>query len=169
MELAWITAVQSAVPASIIPVVIILTEAGGALCAIFAWIILAVRQGRRRALLCASIHAGGMLALIPLLKASIARPRPFLAHDAIVVHIETSSAAMPSGHAYAAMITWGLIYYACPERWIRMCCLGLIALVGLSRIILGVHYPSDVLAGWALGGLTLWIMIYLTDRNYSAT
>ena len=86
------------------------------------------------------------------------RPRPSLVDPAIHPLVAVPhSAAMPSGHAstaFAAAVSVGLVH---PRlRWPLVVLAGLIA---LSRVWLGVHYPTDVIAGAALGAaiaLVLW-------------
>jgi len=80
----------------------------------------------------------------------------------------TSRYAFPSGHAIASMTFATLVVLlAWPTRWRRPVIVGAVAyvlLVGTTRVVLGVHYPSDVLAGWALGmsgtaGLGAWLLV----------
>ena len=73
---------------------------------------------------------------------------------------ENDPNSFPSGHtcaAFAAGLSWAR---ALPWRWGRIAAVVLAVLMGLSRLYVGVHYPTDVLAGAALGTLcglgTLW-------------
>ena len=95
----------------------------------------------------------GGIALVDLLKAVFARPRPDLALQAARVF----TASFPSGHASLSAIvylTMGALLARAQSsatspffsRW-----LPLSVLIGVSRIYLGVHYPTDVLAGWCIG------------------
>ncbi len=92
--------------------------------------------------------------LVWSLKQLIDRPRPPNGH------IEVASAAMPSGHATHATILyigilWILIRHTRSPR-IQIAIItgsSITLLIGLSRILLGVHYPLDVLTGWTLGAL----------------
>ena len=90
------------------------------------------------------------LVLNPLLKLAFERPRPTA--DALVT---VSSAAFPSGHTTTATtIAAALAVIAWPTRW-RWPVVAVAAVfslaMGVSRVYLGVHWPSDVLGGWALG------------------
>lgn len=93
-----------------------------------------------------------------VLKKVINRARPSLEH---LVTVNTLS--YPSGHAMSAMAFYGFLIYLClrydMRRWVRylfVTILGLLILsIGVSRIYLGVHYPSDV-AGGFIGGL-IWV------------
>jgi len=98
--------------------------------------------------------------LSELQKFWIARARPDLETHLVVV--KTSS--FPSGHANSSMIfylTLALIL-ATGTRWRGVAVAGAVALsglVGLSRVMLGVHWPSDVVGGWAFG--MLWVLLTL--------
>ena len=90
----------------------------------------------------------------------IARVRPDL--EPHLVAVKTSS--FPSGHATSSMIfylTLALVLTA-ETRWHRVAAAGAILLslmIGTSRVMLGVHWPSDVIGGWAFG--MLWVLLTL--------
>lgn len=111
------------------------------------------------------VASGGGLILSPLLKEVIDRPRPDLVPHGNTVF--TSS--FPSGHSMLSAIVYftlaALIARLIKRRRLKGYALGvammLILLVGVSRIYLGVHWPSDVLAGWAAGAawaLGCWLV-----------
>ncbi|HEY0299627.1 MAG TPA: phosphatase PAP2 family protein, partial [Arachidicoccus sp.] len=88
-----------------------------------------------------------------LLKSIFDRPRPN------GIHLVTeSSSSFPSGHAMASILCYGTIWLFVPlfikNKKIRLCIqflLGLLIIsIGISRIYLGVHYPSDIIAGYAV-------------------
>lgn len=105
-------------------------------------------------LLWAAVAGGLLLSLV--LKLVFARPRPTVvewrAHYA-------SFSSFPSGHAMMSMIVYVTLAYLIvqlhPPRAVvhltTVLAIGIIGLVGLSRLYLGVHYPSDILAGYAVG------------------
>ena len=90
----------------------------------------------------------------------IARARPDLEPHLVIVR--TSS--FPSGHATSSMILYLAIALALTagSRWHRPAVAGAILLsllIGISRVMLGVHWPSDVVGGWAFG--LLWVLLTL--------
>lgn len=116
----------------------------------FLWIH---REKRLIALLLLSTGTG--FALNALLKEFFARPRP-----SVVPHLrEVVTPSFPSGHATVSAVVYltigVLLFEVVKGRKARLYCLAVAmaatGLVGLSRVYLGVHYPSDVLGGWAIG------------------
>ena len=111
------------------------------------------------ALLLIAAEAGGML-FSTLLKELFDRPRPDLEHAAKVF-----TASFPSGHATLSAVTFltlgALLTRATTDRKSKIYFMGtavvLTIMVGLSRLYLGVHYPSDIIAGWCVG--SAWALI----------
>ena len=62
---------------------------------------------------------------------------------------------LPSGHAQFVVVFWGAIAGWARRRWLWILVALLAVLVGFSRFYLGVHFPQDIVAGWAIGGLSL--------------
>jgi undecaprenyl-diphosphatase len=110
-----------------------------------------------RALAQVAVGVGGAVVLNALLKLAFQRDRPQL-WERIVTE---NSYSFPSGHAMASSaLALSLIVSLWPTkwRWIAVA-VGLVYVlaIGFSRLYLGVHYPTDVLAGWAVS--TAWVMI----------
>lgn len=81
------------------------------------------------------------------LKDLIARPRPFVVSDAIVTLVkEPGSFSFPSGHT-SASVTAALVLFKLTPKKYGISALILAALIALSRIYVGVHYPTDILGG----------------------
>ncbi|HVJ01508.1 MAG TPA: phosphatase PAP2 family protein [Sphingomonas sp.] len=122
---------------------------------------LALRRRFRSALLVVAATSLGALA-VTLVKALIARSRP----DLIDRLMEEASHSFPSGHAANSAIvylTLATLLFPVVRGWrMRAFVLGvamlLVGLIGVSRVYLGVHWPSDVLAGWAFG--SCWALLW---------
>jgi undecaprenyl-diphosphatase len=134
----------------------------------FLWL-----QKNRMAVVYVVIAVLGALALSTALKSAYDRPRPDLApHGARVM-----TASFPSGHstmAAATYLTLGALLARYQAKWrlriyLVVLAIVLAILVGLSRVYLSVHWPSDVLAGWTLGAawaLSCWgVAAYLQKRK----
>lgn len=90
-----------------------------------------------------------------------ALPRPYWYSAKVqALSIETSF-GLPSGHAQNAASLWGLFARHSRQKSIKFGLWLLVALIGISRIYLGVHFTTDVLFGWLLGGILLWLSIQL--------
>jgi undecaprenyl-diphosphatase len=118
-----------------------------------AAIFLAIRR-RWRLLLFLLVSVGGAFVLDPVLKDLVGRLRPVLAHP--IAHGIGHS--FPSGHALNSIICYGAILLvflpATRGAWrtaFKIVIISLVVLIGISRILLGVHFVSDVLGGWAIG------------------
>ncbi len=109
--------------------------------------------------------------LMVVLKGAIARDRP--PEEYRLVHAAYHS--MPSGHAMMSAIVFGLIAVGLfrSSAWIRehpdvlLVAPVLSLLIGLSRVYLGVHWLTDVLAGWAIGAV--WLAVVASVARLGAT
>jgi len=90
-----------------------------------------------------------------LLKDTIELPRPFLYADVMNLRAP-SSYSFPSGHAQHAAVFWGVLTLQVGKLWMVPLAVAATFLTGVSRIYLGVHFPTDVLAGWCLGAALAW-------------
>ncbi|HEY4500240.1 MAG TPA: phosphatase PAP2 family protein [Candidatus Paceibacterota bacterium] len=92
-------------------------------------------------------------------------PRPYTIDSSVIVYEHEDSPGLPSRHAVMSMIVLGWLVLKHPKSQILIWGSGiLIVLIGFSRIYLGVHYPSQVLAGWLFGILFLYIF-YIVDKR----
>jgi len=128
-----------------------------------ALLLIAFRRFRPAALFLGISLSGR--ALVDLQKWWIGRPRP----DAHLHLVGTRTDSFPSGHASSSVLVWLTLALLIPEesRWRRpaLAAAALVAtLVGMSRPMLGVHYPSDVIAGWSFGLLWVLLLIRLTAK-----
>jgi len=131
----------------------------GALVAGFAFVRGHRRQTARHAVVAAGLSAGLALAIAQVLSRVIDRPRPFVA-DPTGIHLFSHHVAdpgFPSDHATAAFAIAVAILLR-NRRWGAVT-LAAAVVLALGRVAMGVHYPTDVLAGAALGSacaLALW-------------
>ena len=148
-------------PAWLTKMMVDITALGGvtvlALLVTLVVIYLALRRKFRTAAFVTVSILGGW-ALSSALKLGIARPRP-----EVVQHlVEVTDMSFPSGHAMLSAITYltlGAMLSRLEDRpslryFFPLVAVFLTFIIGLSRIYLGVHYPTDVLGGWAAG--TVW-------------
>lgn len=131
--------------------------------ATLALCVAGVVRGQRRPAAALALAVIGIPALVVLLKPLYARPRPDM-----VVHLDfVDSASFPSGHSIAGAIFFGTLALIAARGAAHDTARALIVagaslaivLVGLSRMYLGVHYPSDVLGGVLVG--TTWSLLVL--------
>ena len=121
-----------------------------------------------------ALHLAGVLlsglALSTTFKQWIGRPRPQL-----VEHLDhVTSLSFPSGHALnstlfylAVAIMLTPVLRLRSTRWAAYAmAIGLSLATGVSRMALGVHYPTDVLAGWVMGGAWVWLWFTLARRYW---
>ncbi|HMV98659.1 MAG TPA: phosphatase PAP2 family protein [Acidobacteriota bacterium] len=114
-----------------------------------------------------ALSAGGGTLLNMIVKELVARPRP--TSDLVQQLVHETSLSFPSGHVMHYVTCYGflmmLFYHEPLPQWLKISlttlCGTLILLVGTSRVYLGAHWPSDVTAGYLLGGLWLGLCIWL--------
>jgi undecaprenyl-diphosphatase len=111
-----------------------------------------------------TLSIGGGEILVQLFKFGFGRSRPDLANALLPAH----GASFPSGHAFVAVSFYGFVaWYALArttsrtaKAFIALACLAVVCAIGFSRIYLGVHWPSDVLASFALA--SGWLALVVT-------
>lgn len=142
------------------------------LIAAVAYLVITERRGL--ALHMAAAVIGGQV-ISTVLKNAFDRPRPEIPHAARVF-----TTSFPSGHAMLSAVTFltlgTILARATPDpslkRYFLTLAIFLTVMVGLSRIYLGVHYPTDVLAGWCVGAA--WAILCSSvsqqlDRGHAKT
>ena len=133
---------------------------GGIVVVIVAGLLIVQRLWLTALAIVASSVSGNII--VELVKLHVARPRPD-----IVVHLVTvTHMSFPSGHSANSAIVYltlaGLASQVTQDRATRaymlVVAILLVGAIGCSRVYLGVHWPSDVLAGWSFG--TLWALAW---------
>lgn len=105
----------------------------------------------------------------PFIKNIFMRRRPYLDNpsiqlfkkieaDADIYDIAAQGFSFPSGHSTASASAYGSIVAKAKKKWIKVIFVIIPLLVGISRFVLGAHYPTDVLVGWALGIVAIFVV-----------
>lgn len=152
-----LTAVMREVSAAGGPVVLAAVTAA-------AGVLLAVLRRQRGPAVAAAVTIAGSGALTAVFKQALGRPRPPLAGAVAAA----DGYAFPSAHAAVAAAGFGVLAFLCAaglRSWagraaIWSAAAALAALVGISRVYLGVHWTTDVLGGWAFGAC--WAAVVIT-------
>ena len=111
----------------------------------------------------------------PLIKNILRRCRPYMDHPAIrclkpvdasadLMDIAAQGYSCPSMHAANAVSIYGSLAARVKAKWLRILLAVVPLLVGFSRVYVGVHYPSDVLLGWVIGGAALLLFSWLQRK-----
>ena len=151
------------------------TALGGA--GVLTFLILAVLgflllQGKPRVAGVMIVAISGGMLLSPVLKLGFDRPRP----DLVPHEVSVYSASFPSGHALHAAVVYltlgALLARVQPHRrlkgYVLTVSVVLMVLVGSTRVYLGVHWPTDVLAGWAAGAawaILFWLITFWLQQR----
>lgn len=115
----------------------------------------------------------------PMIKNVVLRLRPYMAHpgeiecfqapdpSGDIMDIRAQGYSFPSQHSGLSVTMYGEIARIVRKRWTLLIAIVLPFLIGVSRFAIGAHYPTDVLAGWAIGIITIALTILLekTVRN----
>ncbi|MBI4752329.1 MAG: phosphatase PAP2 family protein [Acidobacteria bacterium] len=133
-------------------------------CLIFAFLLW---KGRKVAGYAFALSAGGGTLLNMIVKELVARPRP--TSELVQQLVQETSLSFPSGHVMHYVTFYGFLLILINEepfpRWLKTSLNALcgipILLIGTSRVFLGAHWPSDVTAGYFLGGFWLGLSIWL--------
>lgn len=103
--------------------------------------------------------------IIKALKYLIGRNRPYITYDFLDKLAQAESLSFPSGHTFEAFAFSTAVALLFKNLWIRIFIFSWAVLVGISRMILGMHYISDVIGGIILGLLTAYFVHVLYRKN----
>ena len=103
-----------------------------------------------------------------IIKLSVCAYRPWIRSAEIEPAGDSQTAAtgysFPSGHSTNSTIAFGSIVYFFKNKALRIICIILPLAVGISRFCVGVHYPTDVIFGWAMGTCIVFLMPWLLKK-----
>ena len=136
---------------------------------IIAGLLILCKKTRMKLGVPAAIMAIISVATYSILKLLFNRPRPDRALWLVVQH----DASFPSGHSLNCLVFYGMIFYLIFTGIYRtkyrtpilVFLAVLIFSIGISRIYLGVHYPTDIIGGWSLGIFLLMLFSFWVDKS----
>lgn len=113
--------------------------------------------------------------IYPCIKSSVKRLRPYMADSRIkclkpvhsgadIYDVVVQEYSFPSGHASNSIAVYGSLMKVTDSKILRILLPVVCLLIGVSRFALGVHYPSDVLAGWLISGLGIAVFSYAPKK-----
>jgi membrane-associated phospholipid phosphatase len=85
------------------------------------------------------------------------QPRPFEYDSRVRQLRDAADGGLPSGHTQQAVVVWGFVAQYCRRPWVWCIAAFLMVAIPLSRVYLGVHFPTDLLGGYLIGGTLLWL------------
>lgn len=94
------------------------------------------------------------------------QPRPYWIGDVRPLAEETSY-GIPSSHANDSLAVWGYLAYRMKKDWLWALSIVVVLMIGISRLYLAVHFPTDVLAGWLIG-LVVIVIFARSERWVSS-
>jgi membrane-associated phospholipid phosphatase len=97
------------------------------------------------------------------LKLAFHWPRPYWYSMDVNSFATETSFGIPSGHSQNSFAIWGMMAASLKKGWGWVVAMLIVFLIGFSRLYLGVHFPHDVLLGWLVGGLLLWLVLRFWD------
>ncbi len=139
-------------------------ETGMMLCLLLVMFCWKKETGFKLALMISAVNTW-----LPMIKAVVMRPRPYMEYPDRIrteagagtgepsLDVTAQGYSFPSIHSASVVSSYVTIAREAKKRWIWIITVVLILIVGVSRVMSGMHYPTDVLAGWALGLLVLFI------------
>lgn len=118
----------------------------------FIYFVVARTAGQRLYLLFSASRC-----VLQMLKLTFHLPRPFWMDARIRALSGSGGYGMPSGHVFSATIVWPFVAGMLGKPWGWFAAIAFILAVSISRVYLGVHFISDVVAAWAVGAGTFWL------------
>lgn len=160
-------AVQSIGPAWI-PVANLLSDVIGEPIYLGLVVILALLAiGKRRNAIETGVVFATASFVVVALKQIIQAPRPYWVDPSIFGYAIETGYGLPSGHALVSMVVLGWLWMRHPRSLsLTLGVSTILILIGLSRIFLGVHYPSQILAGWLVGLVLLALFSWLDGKYF---
>lgn len=93
------------------------------------------------------------------------QPRPYWVGNVQHIGGPETSYGIPSTHASDSLAVWGYLAFQVKKRWLWITTIALILLISFSRLYLGVHFPHDLVGGWLIGLLVLFLFLRYEKRT----
>ena len=135
------------------PVVKVITHLGdkGAFWILVTLVLLAIRKTRPLGVICAVSMVTGLVVTNLIIKNWVARVRPYeLIHGLECIVARADDFSFPSGHTTNSLACAWVLFRRAPKKW-GVPALILALLIALSRLYVGIHYPTDILGGLVIG------------------
>ncbi|MBR5377140.1 MAG: phosphatase PAP2 family protein [Lachnospiraceae bacterium] len=138
----------------------------------FIWIalivlLLMIKKTRRTGIACTAALLINVTIVNLIIKNLVGRIRPYDVISELELLIERQwDSSFPSGHTASSFAVAFAFFLKTPKKY-GIPALVLAALIGFSRLYVGVHYPSDVLCGMIIGMLSAFIAVKVTDRVFA--
>lgn len=128
-----------------------------------AVILLFVKKYRKVGLMVGASLLGSLVFNNMIIKNIVARPRPYRMIETLSILIpEPGEYSFPSGHTSSSFAAGVVLYLMLPKKY-GVPAMILAFLLGISRLYVGVHYPTDVLGGMAMGTLIAFAVVKVTE------
>ena len=126
-------------------------------------VLLIPKKTRKVGLMSAAALLGSLIINNHIIKNLVQRPRPFVTFTDIQILIPTPSEfSFPSGHTASSFAAAAVFYRFLPKQ-LGIPAVVLAGLIGFSRLYVGVHYPTDVLAGMLMGVLLSYMAEFVVN------
>ncbi|MDD6160322.1 MAG: phosphatase PAP2 family protein [Oscillospiraceae bacterium] len=140
----------------------------GLLFIVLTLVLLMIRKTRKTGLAAAGGLIVDLLVVNITVKPLVSRLRPWVVMEGFETLLTSSDPnSFPSGHTCAAFAFAAAVCVTAPKKWMKAAALIVAALMGWSRLYVGVHFPSDVLAGVVIGTLCglagAWLVKKITE------
>jgi len=128
-----------------------------------AILLLFIKKYRKVGLMVGASLLGSLVFNNMLVKNLVARPRPYRMMEALTILVpEPGEFSFPSGHTSSSFAAGVVLYLMLPKKY-GIPAMILAFLIGISRLYVGVHYPTDVLGGMVMGTLIAVAVVKITE------
>ncbi len=140
---------------------------GGIICIIAILILLLIKKTRRVGIYCSVALLIDLVLINGIIKNAVGRIRPYEVIDGLICMVGPQhDASFPSGHTASSFVIAGIVFLKLPKKY-GITAIIIAALIAFSRLYVGVHYPTDVLAGLLFGILIAILTVFIMDKLFA--